>query len=79
MIKPKHSKKGKLEIDYDNFDSFTTLLAYAKNDYNSDKLTQKQLDDIKDKLIAAQEAVTKADVSEEKAQLDKLIEQAESF
>lgn len=72
-------KEGKLEIDYDNFDSFTTLLAYAKNDYNSDKLTQKQLDDIKDKLIAAQEAVTKADVSEEKAQLDKLIEQAESF
>lgn len=72
-------KEGKLEIDYDNFDSFTTLLAYAKNDYNSDKLTQKQLDDIKDKLIAAQAAVTKADVSEEKAQLDKLIEQAESF
>ena len=72
-------KEGKLEIDYDNFDSFTTLLAYAKNDYNSDKLTQKQLDDIKDKLIAAQAKVTKADVSEEKAQLDKLIEQAESF
>ena len=69
-------KEGKLESDYDNF---TDVIVTAKMYYESDRYTQEQLDGVKDRLIAAQEKVTKADASEEKVQLDKLIEQAEAL
>ena len=72
-------KEGKLESDYDNYKNFTDVIVTAKMYYESDRYTQEQLDGVKDRLIAAQEKVTKADASEEKAQLDKLIEQAEAL
>ena len=72
--------ENKLESDYDNYKDFISALDTAKIAYKDDgHYTQDQLDDIKDRLIAAQEKVTKADASEEKAQLDKLIEQAEAL
>ena len=55
------------------------MIVTAKMYYESDRYTQEQLDGVKDRLIAAQEKVTKADASEEKVQLDKLIEQAEAL
>lgn len=72
-------KEGKLESDYDNYKNFTDVIVTAKMYYESDRYTQEQLDGVKDRLIAAQEKVTKADASEEKVQLDKLIEQAEAL
>lgn len=72
-------KEGKLESDYDNYKNFTDVIVTAKMYYESDRYTQEQLDGVKDRLIAAQKKVTKADASEEKAQLDKLIEQAEAL
>ena len=72
-------KEGKLESDYDNYKNFTDVIVTAKMYYESDRYTQEQLDGVKDRLIAAQEKVTKADASEEKAQLDKLIEQADEL
>ena len=72
-------KEGKLESDYDNYKNFTDVIVTAKMYYESDRYTQEQLDGVKDRLIAAQEKVTKADASEEKAQLDALIEQAEAL
>ena len=72
--------ENKLESDYDNYKDFIFALDTAKIAYKDDgHYTQDELDDIKDRLIAAQEKVTKADASEEKAQLDKLIEQAEAL
>ena len=55
------------------------MIVTAKMYYESDRYTQEQLDGVKDRLIAAQKKVTKADASEEKVQLDKLIEQAEAL
>lgn len=72
-------KEDKLESDYDNYKNFTDVIVTAKMYYESDSYTQEQLNGVKDRLIAAQEKVTKADASEEKAQLDKLIEQAEAL
>ena len=72
-------KEGKLESDYDNYKNFTDVIVTAKMYYESDRYTQEQLDGVKDRLIAAQEKVTKADASEEKVQLDKLIEHAEAL
>ena len=72
-------KEGKLESDYDNYKNFTDVIVTAKMYYESDRYTQEQLDGVKDRLIAAQKKVTKADASEEKVQLDKLIEQAEAL
>lgn len=72
-------KEGKLESDYDNYKNFTDVIITAKMYYESDRYTQEQLDGVKDRLIAAQEKVNKADVSEEKAILDKLIKQADEL
>ena len=72
-------KEGKLESDYDNYKNFTDVIVTAKMYYESDRYTQEQLDGVKDRLIAAQAKVTKSDVSEEKAILDKLIKQADEL
>lgn len=73
-------KEGKLESDYDNYKEFISALNNAKIYYKDDgHYIQEQLDNIKDKLIAAQAKVTKADVSEDKANLDKLIKQADEL
>ncbi len=72
--------ENKLESDYDNYKEFISALNNAKIYYKDDgHYIQEQLDNIKDKLIAAQAKVTKADVSEEKANLDKLIKRADEL